>query len=445
MPRLFAIILVLLCGPLDALAKPAAPAIPDTPAGRALKAWNEAFNSGDPARIKAFDARWWPDDSPEQTIAFSKQTGGFDILEVGPSERLRIHVRVQERASPTQAVGTLEVKDGEPTVIAGFDLRAIPPGMSAADLDIKVDAAARTRILDGIAAKLTEFYVYPETAKKMIDAMRAHQKKGEYDTIVDGNALAELLTRHLTDVSHDKHLHVVVEPGALPMDDPPLLGERPIDPQFRAQMERENCGFGKVERLDGNIGYVKFNFFGDPRVCGATATAVFGFLAHVDAIIFDLRHNGGGDPAMVSYVASYLFDERTHLNDLWVRKSGKSTEYWTKPELPGPKLAHQPVFVLTSGRTFSGGEEFTYDLKILKRATIVGETTGGGAHPVSPHRVDDHFAIGVPFARPINPITKTDWEGTGVTPDVKVAAEQALEAATKLALEKVRKAAPPKK
>jgi C-terminal processing protease CtpA/Prc len=226
-------------------------------------------------------------------------------------------------------------------------------------------------------------------------------------------------------------------PEVVPKDDDgPLLTERPIDDRFRAFMERHNCGFEKVERLDGNIGYVKFNSFGDPRVCGPTATAAFGFLAHVDAIIFDLRDNGGGDPSMVQYVASYLFAARTHLNDLWVRKSGKSTEYWTKPE---------PAFVLTSARTFSGGEEFTYDLKSLKRATIVGEATGGGAHPVSPHRLDDHFAIGVPFARPINPITKRDWEGTGVAPDVKVAADQALDVALKLANEQVRKAAPPKK
>jgi hypothetical protein len=439
MLRLVALVLALACCPLDALAAPPPPAIPDTPAGHALKAWLDAFNSGDAARIKAFAARFWPDDPVERTIGFAKQTGGFDLLEVIPADRLHLRVRVQEKLSPTQAVGTIEVKDADPPTITRFNLRAIPPGMSAADMDIKIDAAARARILDGIAAKITEFYIYPEIGKKMIEAMRAHQKKGEYDAITDGMAFAELLTKQLQDVSHDKHLRVDCMPEVVPKDDPPLMAERPIDPEFRTFMERQNCGFEKVEHLPGNIGYVKLNFFGDPRVCGATATAAFGFLAHVDAIIFDLRENGGGDPRMVQYVASYLFGERTHLNDLWVRKTGKATEYWTKPELPGAKLAKLPAFVLTSSRTFSGGEEFTYDLKTLKRATIVGETTGGGAHPVSPHRVDDHFAIGVPFARPINPITKKDWEGTGVAPDVKAPADQALEVALKLAGEKLRK------
>jgi C-terminal processing protease CtpA/Prc len=151
-----------------------------------------------------------------------------------------------------------------------------------------------------------------------------------------------------------------------------------------------------------------------------------------------MRNNGGGSPEMVAYVCSYLFAERTHLNDLYNRKEDKTTEFWTR-DVPGPRLTKQPVFVLTSKRTFSGAEEFTYNLKNLKRATIIGETTGGGAHPVSSHRIDDHFMIGVPDARAINPITKTNWEGTGVEPDIKVPASEALEAAKKMAAEQIRK------
>jgi len=161
------------------------------------------------------------------------------------------------------------------------------------------------------------------------------------------------------------------------------------------------------------------------------------FLANVDAAIFDLRENGGGDPKMVQTVASYLFDKPTHLNDLYNRKDDKTTQYWTLPYLPGSRLVDQPAYVLTSKRTFSGGEEFCYDLKTQKRATLVGETTGGGAHPVAGHRINDHFMIGVPDSRPINPVTKIDWEGTGVTPDVSVNAEDALETAEKLATEKI--------
>jgi C-terminal processing protease CtpA/Prc len=140
---------------------------------------------------------------------------------------------------------------------------------------------------------------------------------------------------------------------------------------------------------------------------------------------------------MVSLVCSYLFDKPTHLNDLYYRKEDATTQYWTLPYIPGTRLPTVPAYVLTSNRTFSGGEEFTNDLKTQKRASIVGETTGGGAHPVGGHRVDDHFMMGVPAGRPINPITKTDWEGTGVTPDVAVKADDALETAEKLAAEKI--------
>src|SRR5438045_8293655 len=161
------------------------------------------------------------------------------------------------------------------------------------------------------------------------------------------------------------------------------------------------------------------------------------YLAHVDAIIFDLRENSGGDPRMVEMVSSYLFDKPTHLNDLYNRKEDFTTQYWTLPYVPGATLADKPVFVLTSKSTFSGAEEFAYNLKNLKRATIVGETTGGGAHPVEGHRIDDHFMIGVPFARAVNPISKTNWEGTGVEPDVQVKAAEALDKAEDLAASKL--------
>jgi C-terminal processing protease CtpA/Prc len=203
-------------------------------------------------------------------------------------------------------------------------------------------------------------------------------------------------------------------------------------------MERMNCAFVKVEQLPGNVGYVKFNGFMDPEACGPTASAAMSFVAGTDALIIDLRENGGGDPKMVAFVSSYIFSDSTHLNDLWTRKTNVTEQYWTRPSVPGKHFGgEKPVYVLTSKRTFSGAEEFSYNLKNLKRATIVGETTGGGAHPVNGQRIDEHFVIGVPFARAINPISKTNWEGTGVEPDVKVPASDALTTAQKLAAERL--------
>ncbi|MGP8244666.1 MAG: S41 family peptidase [Bryobacteraceae bacterium] len=111
---------------------------------------------------------------------------------------------------------------------------------------------------------------------------------------------------------------------------------------MRAQLERDNCAFERVERLPPNIGYLKFNGFADRQVCGPTATAAMNFLGHVDALIVDLRDNGGGDPRMVAYVSSYLFDKATHLNDLYNRKEDSTTQFWTLPYVSGPTLAGKP-------------------------------------------------------------------------------------------------------
>jgi retinol-binding protein 3 len=410
--------------------------IPDTPAGKVLRAWLDTFNSGDRAKMETYIKTFDPQQSVERMMGFHDRTGGFDLLGIESSEPLLIKFRVKEKASPTMGIGSIQLKSDNSGVVDNFSLRAIPPG--AVVENIKLDAAERQRVIDGVAKNLNEFYVYPDLAQKMADSVRANQKRGDYDAITDPDAFASWLTKDLQAISHDKHLRVDYSPVKLPPEEQKDQKPTPEqEAQFRKMLERTNCSFQKVEILTRNIGYIKFDAFPDPTFCGATVVAAMNFLAHVDAIIFDLRENGGGDPRMVEMVSSYLFDKPTHLNDLYNRKEDLTTQYWTLPYVPGATLADKPAFVLTSKRTFSGAEEFTYNLKNLKRATIVGETTGGGAHPVAPHRIDDHFMIGVPFARAVNPITKTNWEGTGVEPDVPVKAADALEKAEELAASKL--------
>jgi retinol-binding protein 3 len=411
-------------------------AIPDGPAGRTLKAWLSAFNSGNRAQMEAYCKTYDPKQTADGMMGFRNVTGGFDLVKILKAEPLHIEYLVKEKNSDTRAVGTLDVKDGEPAVVVQAGLRALPPGADVSELVFKIDAAERTRVIDGAIARLNQAYVFPDVAKKMEEAVRARQKKGEYNEITDGNALASKLTDNFQDVSHDKHLRVNYDPMKIP-DRPDDAKPSPEEVErYHKQMESMNCGFEKVEHLGGNVGYLKFNFFGDPEICGVTATSAMNFLGNVDAIIFDLRENGGGDPKMVALISSYLFDQPTHLNDLWVRKDDSTQQFWTLPFVPGKRLIGKPVYVLTSKQTFSGAEEFCYNLKNLKRATLIGETTGGGAHPVSGHRIDEHFMIGVPFARAINPISKTNWEGKGVEPDVKVPAADALTTAQKMAQEK---------
>jgi hypothetical protein len=408
---------------------------PDTPAGRTLRAFLDAFNSGDRARMEAYLRQFDPGKPLDALVGLRGQTGGFELLGVEKSEPRHIEFRVKEKSGRGMtAIGRLDVKDGDPAQVESLRIRAIPPGTTTADL--KIDAATRDRVIDGAAAMLDEYYVYPEVAKKMVEALRTHRKQGDYDSITDGEAFAEALTKDLREVSHDKHLRVNFSMAVLPRDG----AQRPSDDgQMRKRLESTNCGFEKAEVLPRNIGYLKFNMFADPAICGTTAVAAMNFLGNVDAIIFDLRENGGGEPAMIALISTYLFGEPTHLNDLYDRKENSTTQYWTLPFVEGKRLTGKPVFVLTAHRTFSGAEEFSYNLKNLKRATIIGETTGGGAHPVSGHRIDDHFMIGVPFARAVNPISKTNWEGTGVEPDVKVPAGEALDVARKMAAEQIAK------
>jgi retinol-binding protein 3 len=411
--------------------------IPSGPAGQTLQAWLTAFNGGDRVQMDAYCKKYEPKNSPDQMMSFRKMTGGFDLLQILKSDRLHIEFIVKERNSDTKAIGDLDVKDADPAEVVEFGLQALAPDANISEITFNIDSAARARVIDGTIKNLNEFYVFPDVAKKMEESVRSHQKHGDYEAITDGKALATRLTDDFQTVSHDKHLRVNYSAVKMP--------ERPKDAKpgaeevarERKEMEQMNCGFEKVEHLPGNVGYLKFDFFADPDVCGPTAVAAMNFLANVDVIIFDLRENGGGDPKMVAFLSTYLFDEATHLNDLWERKGDVTHQYWTLPYVPGKLLAGKPVYVLTSHDTFSGGEEFCYNLKNLKRATLVGEKTGGGAHPVSGHRIDDHFMIGVPFARAINPISKTNWEGTGVEPDVKVPAADALTTAQKLASERL--------
>jgi hypothetical protein len=303
--------------------------------------------------------------------------------------------------------------------------------------DVKLDAAERRRVIDGAIANLTKYYIDPDVAQKMAEALLAHEKNGDDDTVTDGEAFATLLTRQMRDVSHDAYVTLVFSTDTMP-ENPPAPTPEEVT-RYRKEMEETNCTFESVKLLPHNIGYLKFNAFPDASVCGTRVAAAMASLNHADAIIFDLRDNRGGYSNMVALIATYLFDHPAHLNDFYNRGENSKEQNWTLPPIPGNLLADKPAFVLTSPATFSAAEGFSYDLKMLKRATLVGETTSGRGHMGMGHRIDDHFTIRVPGIRVVNPISKTNWEGTGVEPDVKTKAADALETAEKLAESNLRK------
>ncbi|WP_298511559.1 S41 family peptidase [uncultured Kordia sp.] len=304
--------------------------------------------------------------------------------------------------------------------------------------ETKLSKAQITNAIESIGNILDSNYVFPEVAKKMTSLMKANLKKGAYNAMSDPQALASTLTKDLQSISHDKHLRVMYNPEQI------AAQERVVTPEDSIayvenrvnQMKFQNFGFKEVKILDGNIGYLDLRAFMDTRYASETAVAAMNFLSSADVIIVDLRNNGGGSPSMIQLITSYLYPSgRIHLNNFYNRPADSRTQTWTLPHVPGNRNPNAKVFVLTSSSTFSAAEEFSYNLKHLERATLIGETTGGGAHPGGTINATEGFMVWTPTGRAINPITNTNWEGTGVVPHIKVPANEALEVAEMQALE----------
>jgi hypothetical protein len=304
-------------------------------------------------------------------------------------------------------------------------------------------------------ALLRENYVFPELAEQVATAVEVRLAAGEYDSL-DEITLTELLTSHLQETSGDRHLRVQLggargpgrrEPGRGPGEPDRDRADRdsgePADREVRRlQMRRrgrlDNFGIHRVERLDGNIGYLDLRRVPTPEIAGPAITAAMELVAGTYALIIDLRRNGGGSPHGVALWCSYLIAEApTHLNDIFHADTGETMQFWSYPYLPGSRYLDRPVYVLTSSRTFSGGEDFGYTLQALGRAEVIGEVTGGGAHPTRPFPISAAVHIGIPFARSINPVTGTNWQGSGVIPDTQVPADQAYGVAYTKALRHV--------
>ncbi|HEY6500775.1 MAG TPA: S41 family peptidase [Streptosporangiaceae bacterium] len=288
-----------------------------------------------------------------------------------------------------------------------------------------------------MAGLLRTNYVFPDRGAAAADALEASLAAGEYDGL-DDEALAAKLTSQLYDVCHDRHLRVRVRPpGAGPRGPGgpgrPGRGGTPDRPPLPSWLERHgphSYGIHRVERLDGDVGYLDLHGVAHPEDGGPAIAAAMELVAGTGALIIDLRQNHGGSPDGVVFWLSYLFpDASTHLNDIFDAGTGETKQFWTLAHVPGDRYLDRPVYVLTSAKTFSGGEDFAYSLQAQGRAEVIGETTGGGAHPTSTTPVTPALAVSVPFARSVNPVTGTNWEGTGVTPDLAVPADQAFDVA----------------
>jgi Peptidase family S41 len=336
-------------------------------------------------------------------------------------------------AQSAQASSEESVADGAPPPIRQSKAQSAGGVWAQANGDANPDATERQRVIDRTVANLKQFYFDRSIAEKTADALLAHENNGDDKDATDGAAFAALLTTQMRDASHDMHL--VIEYSQNPLPSGPPVETAADRARFREAMLEQHCMIRKAEILPRDIGYLKLDYFPEPTVCGAEVKRAMAALNHASAIIFDLRDNSGGFSVTVSLVASYLFD---HPEYMYGPRGAPTVDSWTRSPVAGNMLADKPVYVLTSGSTWSGAEQFSYDLKMLKRATLVGETTRGGAHAGVFHRIDDHFGMGIPEQKPINPFEDVDWEGVGVQPNVRVKEADALETAMKLAEDTLR-------
>jgi hypothetical protein len=300
-------------------------------------------------------------------------------------------------------------------------------------------AEARRAVVQDIIALARDKYVYPDTGEETARHLQTRLDQGAYDRFTDAPELALSLTFDLRDVSADGHWSVLYDPqGAAEHVDPEEEQDGARWARWLASARRRNFGFARVERLRGNVGYIDLREFAPSEVAGETAVHAMAFVGHCDALIFDLRLNHGGHPSMVQLLTSYLVEAAPqHINTFYYRPSGEYQQFWTFPHVPGQRRPEVPVYVLTSQATGSAAEEFAYNLRHMGRATLVGETTIGAAHPVSKEVVQGQFQVRLPYGRPINPITGSNWEGAGVEPHLAVPQAGALKTAHLHALERV--------
>jgi hypothetical protein len=331
-------------------------------------------------------------------------------------------------------------------LVLGAALPALSPSPSVAQParpdappDGPIDDAGKKAAIQGLAKALRQRYVFPDVGERYASALLKKLAAGGYRATSAG-AFADAVNSDLQAIRKDGHLRIRFDPS-FPQREPDAQPTAEEKARFRKIITWQNFGIEKVERLAGNVGYIDLRNFFPVDLSGPSLSAAMSLVAGSDAVILDLRQNGGGDPETVAFLCSYFFahDDGVHINDIYDRPKNETHQYWTTA-VPGARYLGKPVYVLTSARTFSAAEEFSYDLQSLKRATLVGETTGGGAHPGGVVAVGGGFIAFVPSGRAINPITKTNWEGTGVKPDIAAAAPQALQVAHLTALRTLLKA-----
>ncbi len=342
--------------------------------------------------------------------------------------------------------GSVRLSEGGQVLVEGpaglaraSDAEAMKHLMSLLDAQgTLIEPERRGKVIENAVKLMLANYIFLDRAEQAVADLRERVNLGEYDSLTNAARLAEALSSVLATSTGDGHLHVKYSDRRVP-DPLAEVEETPAQlEQLRLDAAAENFGIGTTSVLEGNVGYLQLTRFFRAEFAGDALAAAMTQLASTDALMVDLRDCHGGDPVMAVLTASWFFDGRPrHWNDMYRRFDNTTTQYWTAAWLPGERYVGKPLYVLTAQRTFSAPESLAYELQQTRRATIVGETTGGGAHSGAWFPIDDQFAIFIPLSRSISATSGSDWEGAGVKPDVLCEASQAFDVALNEALAKL--------
>ncbi|MDQ6755990.1 MAG: S41 family peptidase [Bacteroidota bacterium] len=306
--------------------------------------------------------------------------------------------------------------------------------------EIKLELPTKNKVIDNICKALNKNYVYPDKAKLMCDYINEQNIIGKYNSITNANELANQVLKHIRSVYNDTHLRIEYDPQ-LEKEILKFLSSKKdaikISEADIAKEEKMNFYFKKLEILPSNIGYIEFNGFANPsHEARKTINAAMQFVSHTDALIIDLRNNFGGSGGQS--IANYFFNTKTYTGRSFNRIENKWTDNYIENQkvITNGLVLQMPVYILTSKRTFSAAEGLAYTLQKLKNAVIIGDTTRGGAHLTRSFSLGNGFVGFIPYMRGENVITKTDWEGTGVIPNIAIEESNSLVVAQNIILNK---------
>lgn len=292
-------------------------------------------------------------------------------------------------------------------------------------------------VIKTLSTMIVENYVSEEVGIKTKEHLYSLEKSGKFKNIKTNKEFAVALTTAVQEINQDKHMRIKERQQ---YEAPVMTPERLIEEKLHRneRVKSYNGGFHTVKVLEGNVGYLDLRGFAYFGMGKSFADAYMKLLANSDAIIIDLSKNGGGDPDMVRYLCSFFLENDVHINSLYFREGDRTIDFITG-DVDGKKMVDIPLFVLTSKKTFSGAEEFSYNMQTQKRATLIGQTTGGGANPGGTVPINENLEVFIPRGKAINPITKTNWEGVGVVPEIETSSEETLDKAVELATQAAEK------